>query len=179
MPDYSYNTVPNPNEGRDNTFRCRVDGDGRAVLKAGGRNVPVNVRETFGAGFTLAMKPKFAKRLRCGDRYELRYENRRIEVVARSFSAPIDGESRLNVGTVREYEPKERWAFRLPFCRGRRISMHYSDTHAAAYGGFVLVLFCVMALPGIGEALGTAPRIQSAIRMLQRNFVEVVHRVNK
>ena len=44
----------------------------------------------------------------------------------------------------------------------------------AAYGGFVLVLFCVMSLPGIGDQLGTAPRIESALALMGENISDVV-----
>jgi hypothetical protein len=37
---------------------------------------------------------------------------------------------------------------------------------AVIFGGFVLFLFCLMALPGIGDRLGTSDRIQDSIQWL-------------
>ncbi|KAA5543679.1 hypothetical protein FYK55_10785 [Roseiconus nitratireducens] len=178
MAEYSYNTVPTPNEHKDNRFRCRVLGPSRAILRAGGRPLNVDVRETSGTGFTLGMPRRVAKKLREGKQYELSFDDRRMEVIAEQFLEPVDGEHRLEVTTHFEYEPKERWAFRLPFTRGRRIATHDSSTNKTiAYGGFVLVLFCTMALPGIGEDLGTAPRIHKAIKIVGKNLAEVVHEI--
>jgi len=178
MAEYTYNTVPTSSESRDSTFRCKVVGPTAATLRAGSRVYAIDVRETSGSGFTLGIPNRIAKRLKVGKRYELYYDERRILVAARHFLDASGGESRLEVVAVREYEPKERWAFRLPFTKGSRvITQDSASTKTIAYGGFVLVLFCIMALPGIGEDLGTAPRIHKALRLIGNNVAEVVHRI--
>ena len=174
MPEYSYRTIPS--ETKAKTYRCKVVGDCPATLYVGHKAVKVFVRETSGSGFTLGIDPKLAKKVKSGRSYDLRYDDRRVQVIAETFSETVQGEARLQVGTIREFEPQERWAFRLPFTKGSRVMKHDSIIGSgAAYGGFVLVLFCVMSLPGIGEQLGTAPRIESALEMMGRNIADVVH----
>lgn len=174
MAEQSYRVVSTPNSTKDNSFRCAVVGKTQATLRVGGRNRKVSVRETSGNGFTVGLDAKTAKRIQCGKRYELCYDDRRLAVMAEAFVETVDGEARLRVGTMHEYEPRERWAFRLPFTSGRRISSHDTAVnHGAAYGGFVLILFCLMAMPGIGEKLGTAPRIHQALGLMQKNIVDV------
>ncbi|MCA9135698.1 MAG: hypothetical protein KDB00_03040 [Planctomycetales bacterium] len=173
MPEYTYKTVPV--EGQEKVYRCKVVGDSTAILFVGHKPLKIFVRETSGNGFTLGIDPKLTKRISAGKRYELRYDDRRIEIIAESFVETVQGEARLRVGTIREFEPVKRWAFRLPFTRGSRVISHESGINSgAAYGGFVLVLFCVMSLPGIGDKLGTAPRIESALQMMSKNVGEVV-----
>lgn len=174
MPEYTYNTVKLPGEHADSSYRCKVVGDASASLWLGRKKLSLAVREKSGSGFTLGIDPKKAKRLKCGRTYELRYDERRLAVRAEAFVDSMEGEARLRVITMKEFEPKERWAFRLPFTRGAKVALHESALNStAAYGGFVLVLFCVMALPGLGDTLGTAPRINSAINLMVRNISEV------
>lgn len=176
MPAYSYKTLPT--EGQAKTYRCKVVGDSAATLQVGRKPLKVFVRETSGGGFTLGLGPKLAKKIKSGKSYDLRYDGRRMQVIAETFVETVQGEARLQVGTIREYEPKERWAFRLPFTKGSRVIGHDSGINSgAAYGGFVLVLFCVMSLPGVGDRLGTAPRIESALAMMSKNITDVVHAI--
>jgi hypothetical protein len=172
MPEYTYRTVPTKKQAK--VYRCKVVGKTDATLQVGRRMLKVQVRETSGTGFTIGVDPKLAKRIKTGRRYDLRYDDRRIQVYARAYVESVHGEFRLLADTVREYEPKERWAFRLPFTKGRRIVTHdLGISSGAVYGGFVLVLFCALALPGIGDRLGTAKRIESALKLMGRNMVDV------
>lgn len=178
MPEYTYKTLPN--EAQEKTYRCKVVGDCPATLYDGHKAFRGYVREKSGNGFTIGIDPKYAKKVKSGKSYELRYEDRRVQVMAETFAETVQGEARLQLGTIREFEPRERWAFRLPFTKGTRVIKHDSFiTSGAAYGGFVLVLFCVMSLPGIGEQLGTAPRIESALELMGRNIVDVVHAIRR
>lgn len=178
MAEYTYKTLPN--QRQEKTYRCKVVGDKTATLYVARRALKVFVRETSGNGFTLGIAPKLATKIKSGQRYELHYDDRRSEVIAETFAETVQGEARLRVGTIREFEPKERWAFRLPFTKGTRVITHDSAIGSgAAYGGFVLVLFCVMSLPGIGDDLGTAPRIESAIAMMGENIQDVFRSFGK
>lgn len=173
MPEHTYKTLPTT--GQEKVYRCKVVGDAAAILQVGSKHVNCHVRETSGSGFTVGLEQKLAKKIKLGQKIELRYEDRRILVMAKAFVESVQGEARLMIETIREFEPKERWAFRLPFSRGSRVINHESGiSSGAAYGGFVLVIFCVMSLPGIGDKLGTAPRIETALKMMGRNFADVV-----
>lgn len=174
MSEYSYNTVKVPSAEADSTYRCKVVGESNAKLSIAGKRFDVHIREKSGSGFTIGLTEKLASRLKCGKLYELRYDDRRLLVKAEEFTGTSEDERRLQVSTAKEYDPVERWAFRLPFTSGSKVSSHDSVINStAAYGGFVLVLFCVMALPGLGDTLGTAPRINNAINLLSKNIADV------
>ncbi|MEM0925879.1 MAG: hypothetical protein AAGJ83_07565 [Planctomycetota bacterium] len=173
MAEHSYLTVPNNKE--EKIYRCKVVGKNDATLLIGSSNHKLQVRETSGSGFTLGLTKKLAKKIKLGRTYDLSYDGRRIQVQAESFGTPSDGEERLAALTVKEYEPKERWAFRLPFTKGGKVITHDTGINSGAvYGGFVLVLFCVMSLPGVGDHLGTAPRIENALKLMGDNIMDVV-----
>ncbi|MEM6473138.1 MAG: hypothetical protein AAF802_26490 [Planctomycetota bacterium] len=173
MAEHSYRTVPNTKQ--EKVYRCKVVENTDAKLHIGSSHYNVHVRETSGSGFTLGLSPKIAKKVKLGRTYDLQYDGRKIQVTADSYGTSTGGEERLSAKTVREYEPKERWAFRLPFTRGAKVISHDSGINSGAvYGGFVLVLFCVMSLPGIGDHLGTAPRIETALKMMGDNIMDVV-----
>ncbi|MEO1617708.1 MAG: hypothetical protein AAFV88_17790 [Planctomycetota bacterium] len=176
MPEHTYRTVPS--NAVEKVYRCKVIGNSDASLQVGSSNTIVHVRETSGSGFILGLTKKTAGRIKLGKRYDLRYDDRRMQVMAEKYESPVGDEERLLVSTYREYEPKERWAFRLPFTKGGKVNTHESViSSGAAYGGFVLVLFCVMSLPGIGDRLGTAPRIESALKLMGDNILDIVETV--
>jgi len=178
MAEYTYRTVPT--KKHEKVYRCKVVENTKATLQVGRSLLKVEVRETFGSGFTLGVAPKLAKRIKSGRRYQLRYDDRRIEVHARGYVESQKGEFRLLVDIIHEYEPKERWAFRLPFTKGRRIMTHdLGISSGAAYGGFVLILFCALSLPGIGDKLGTATRIEAALKLMGRNLVETYQAIGR
>ncbi|OYP34419.1 hypothetical protein [Rhodopirellula sp. MGV] len=171
MAEHLYKVVPNT--AQEKIYRCKVVGNAAATLFVGPRSLKVFVRETCGGGFTLGLDPKQVKKIKLGTRYELHYDDRRLLITPQVFVPSVEGEPRLQVVTVHEYEPKKRWAFRLPFTKGQQVKKHETIGSAAAYGGFVLVLFCVMALPGVGDKLGTAPRIEAALNLMAKNFSDV------
>jgi hypothetical protein len=180
MPEQYYRTVEVPNANVDNSFRFKIMGNTGATLAIGGRRIKLHVRETSGRGFTLGTKKRNAKKLKSGKRGDLYYDGRRYLVQTEQTLGEVGDEARFFVGVIREYEPKESWAFRLPFTRGRKIISHESAANSGAvYGGFVLFLFCALALPGLGDRLGTAPRIESALRILSNNVTDVWNAVRK
>lgn len=174
MPEYSYKTVPTQVQAK--TYRCKVFGDSAATLIVNRKALKVDVREKAGNGFTLGINPKLAKKIKTGSQYTLQYDDRRIDIIAEAFVETVQGETRLRVGTIREFEPKERWAFRLPFMKGNRVfAPDCGIDNGTVYAGFVLILFCVMSLPGIGDQLGTAPRIETALDVVGRNLTSAYY----
>jgi hypothetical protein len=95
----------------------------------------------------------------------LEYQGARIEVHPQWFFNAPDGHVQMGLRRLRDLTPPQpiRKSLLARF-GGKR----YEDpSHAAAaFGGFVLVLFSLMALPGLGDSLGTSSRIQSTVRWL-------------
>jgi Na+/H+ antiporter NhaC len=48
--------------------------------------------------------------------------------------------------------------------------MTASATSSAGFGGFAIVLFLALSLPGLGEQLGTSDRIQNAVQWAYSEF---------
>lgn len=143
-------------------YRCRVQSDNsRAVLRAGWRKIEATLQETSIDGYTVLVSEQAARKLRVGRPWLLEHEGARIEVHPQwVFNSP-DGQVQLGLRRLRDLTPPEpiRKSV-LARVGGRRCED--PSVSAAAFGGFVLFLFCLMALPGLGDRLGTADRIQAA-----------------
>lgn len=146
------------------SFRCPVQSDqSQAVIRVGRRRARATLQETSIDGFTVLVAPRDAWKLKVGRPWVLEYEGARIEIHPQWFFNAPDGHVQMGMRRLRDLTRPERihrsWLTRFG---GRRYeSPSYS---AAAYGGFVLVLFMLLALPGLGDHLGTSDRIQGAFR---------------
>ena len=152
---------------RDNSpfFRCPVQsGNSRGSIQIGFRNVPVSVQERSIDGFTVLVSPKYSRRLKVGGPWTMFYDGSEVEVHPQWFFNSPDGQVQMGLRQVKDVtklkvKGRSLWSRVLP-------RKHYenSQSSTAAFGGFVLVLFCALALPGLGDKLGTANRIQSSLR---------------
>lgn len=159
-------------------FRCPVQGDhSRAVIQIGRRRIPAVLQETSIDGFTLTVTPKYASSLRMGRPWLLRTYSEKTEVHAEwLFHAP-SGQVQLGVRRLRDLTPAEQarsgWRFRLPF--GPR-SLH-TNTPELIFAALVATIFVILSLPGVGEQLGTAPRIRAAVEGVVETLSLMVRRV--
>jgi len=147
-------------------FRCPVQADqSKAVIRVGHRKAMAMVQETSIDGFTVLVPPKYGSVLKVGRPWLLEYQGARIEVHPQWFFNSPDGRVQMGLRRMRDLTPPEpiRRSLLLRYAGRRYEDPSYS---AAVFGGFVLALFTLMALPGLGDSLGTANRIQSAVRWL-------------
>ena len=147
-------------------FRCPVqDAQSKAGIRVGRRKATVTVQETSIDGFTVLVPPSASGKLKVGRPWLLIYQGARIEVHPQWFFNSPDGRVQMGLRRLRDLTPPEpiRRSL-LARCAGKR----YEDPSyaAAVYGGFVLMLFSLLALPGLGDTLGTSQRIQNAVRWL-------------
>lgn len=146
-------------------FRCPVSKDqSQALIRIGRRALAASVQETSIDGFTVLVSPKSTSRLKVGRPWVLEYDGARTEVHPQwMFNSP-DGHVQVGLRRLRDLTkpPPVRRAF------GKARTRIHNDSNfaAVAFGGFVMGLFLLMAMPGLGDRLGTSQRIQSAFRWI-------------
>lgn len=143
-------------------FRCPVQSEqSKAVILVGRRKINATVQETSIDGFTVLVGPKDAPKLKVGRPWVLEYDGTRIQIHPQWFFNSPDGHAQMGLRRLRDLtqpDPIRRsWLTRFGGSRYEN-----PNNAAVAFGGFVLFLFALMALPGFGERLGTAARIQDA-----------------
>lgn len=145
-------------------FRCPVQSENsQALIRVGRRKSSAVVQETSIDGFTVLVSPRDASRLSVGRAWVLEYEGTKTEVHPQWFFNAPDGHVQMGLRRLRDLtKPAPIRSSLLTRYGGRR----YEDPSyaAAVFGGFVLLLFSLMALPGLGDRLGTSDRIQDAFR---------------
>ena len=147
-------------------FRCPIqDGSREAFLRASRRRCKVQVHETSIDGFTVLVSAKEARKLKVGETWVLEYDDTRFEVLGQWFFNSPDGRVQLGLRRLRDLTPIPtiRQSFFSRFGSGKTAA---SATSASGFGGFIIVLFLAMALPGLGEQLGTADRIQGTVQWI-------------
>lgn len=145
-------------------FRCRVPSEqSKARLRIGSCTIPAVLQETSIDGFTVTLDPKYGKRLRVARRWLLTTGNEKAEVhVEWMFHAP-SGDIQLGLRRLRDLTPSEepRGGLLWGWGRGRSID---TSTPELLFAGLVVFLFVTLSLPGLGDHLGTAPRIRAAVQ---------------
>lgn len=156
--------TPADQDGPFRRFRVAAD-NATAVLKVGRRKVRAVVQETSIDGFTVLMSPKTASKLKVGRPWLMQYDGAKVEVHPQWFFNAPDGQVQIGLRLLRDLTPPEPIRISLLARLGGR---RWDDpsVSAVAFGGFVLFLFCLMALPGLGDRLGTADRIQDGFYWL-------------
>lgn len=156
-------------------FRCPVQSDqSSAVIYIGRRRIPAVLQETSIDGFTLTVAPKYASFLRMGRPWLLKTHDEKVEVHAEwLFHAP-QGQVQLGARRLRDLTPSEQpkrgWGLGI---FGARRANH-ANTPELIFAGLVLTIFLIMSLPGIGEQLGTAPRIRAAVEGVVESLTVMV-----
>lgn len=148
-------------------FRCPVQHDqARVQLRIAGRRIPATLCETSIDGFTLTLTSAQAKFIRLGKPWILKTSGERTEVHAEwLFHAP-DGTLQLGLRRMRDLTPSEEP--RGVVFTGRALRSHTASAASSeiAFAGLVIFLILTLSMPGIGDTLGTAPRVRNAATTL-------------
>ena len=147
-------------------FRCPVPSDcAKAQLRIGRRRIKVTVQDTSIDGFTILVPPRGAHKLKMGSLWILEYDGARLETHAQWFYHAPDGQTQIGLRRLRDLTPQPMMGSLISavFPSASRNELTYSGL---AYAGFVMALFLLLALPGLGDRLGTADRIQGAVRWI-------------
>lgn len=161
----------NSSENRTNAspnayFRCPVSGDlAEAQIRSGRKAFRVGVQETSIDGYTVLVGSKEAKKLKVGRPWVLEHQGAYTEVHPQWFFNSPDGQIQIGLRRMRDVTPPPRVRRSLLVRWG---GCRYADpsVSSAMYGGFVLLLFALLALPGLGDRLGTSERIQTGLKWI-------------
>ena len=161
------NAAPPPADNQDGNYRrFRVAQDNAiGIIRDRRKKVKATVQETSIDGFTVLMSPQNSSKLNVGRPWVLEHDGAKIEVHPQWFFNAPDGHVQIGLRRLRDLTPPPPIRSSLLSRVGGR---HYADPSVSAvtFGGFVLFLFCLMALPGLGDRLGTSDRIQDGIHWL-------------
>jgi hypothetical protein len=161
-------TSQSPNE----YFRCPIQSElADARIRSGRRLFRVTVQETSIDGYTVLVGPKESQKLKVGKPWVLEFQDSFTEVHPQWFFNAADGNIQIGLRRMRDVTPPPRVRRSLLVRWG---GFRYADPSisSAMYGGFVLLMFSLLALPGLGDQLGTSSRIQAALKW-------VVYEVNQ
>jgi hypothetical protein len=145
-------------------FRCPVQAEkSQGIIRVGRRKARATIQETSIDGFTVLVSPRDASKLKVGRPWVLEHDDTRIEVHPQwIFNAP-DGHIQMGLRRLRDLTPPEPIQNSL-LARFGGTKFDDPSYSSLAFGGFVLFLFSLMALPGLGDQLGTSTRIQDTLR---------------
>ena len=144
---------------RKNAYRCSVAPENSAAtLAIGSKQVEVNVLDTSRDGFTIKVDKKTLKRLNDGRNYHLEYNGEKWEVQKSSHYS--DGDA-MCVGMTRIRE-LTRIRVPSPWVNLFRRTPREADPTLVVYL-MIAFLFASIVLPGLGDNLGTAPKIRDGI----------------
>ena len=158
-------------------FRCPVsDEQSGGKIHVGRRQFSIRVQETSIDGYTVLVTPREAKKLKVGRPWALHHQGSITEVHPQWFFNSPEGQLQIGLRRLRDLTPSDPTGGSLLVRMG---GMKYANPNVSApiYGGFVLFLFAVLALPGIGDQLGTSTRIQGVIRSIVAGVNETLRNV--
>jgi hypothetical protein len=159
-------------------FRCPVQQDqASAELWIGRRRLAATLQETSIDGFTLVVEASMAVHLQVGRPWILQTSAERSEVhVEWLFHAP-GGAVQLGVRRLRDLTPLpsfNSWRPRLLIQGSTNRRVGHSATPELLFFALLACLFGALSLPGIGDQLGTAPRIRRVVQALLSEADRVV-----
>ena len=154
--------------GRDQNerqeYRCCIASENSAAkLKIGACSYDVSVLNTSRTGFCLRVSNDIAKKLRGKRRPLLLYAGETWEVELKSRYSDETKFTNLGVSRVRDLTK-----FKQPTGWTLGLFSNPSSQADPTFLAFLILafLFAVIALPGIGDSLGTAPKVREVIKMV-------------
>ncbi len=154
------------NEPEPDFFRCPIENGRReARIRVGRKIAKVAVQDTSIDGFTILVAPKYSSKLKVGKTWVLEHDDAETEVHPLWFYNTPDGDIQLGLRRLRDLTPPEdsRYSLLVRFGGARFKDPNFS---ASVYGGLMLILFCMCALPGWGDHMGTSDRIHDAFHWI-------------
>ncbi|MEM6690899.1 MAG: hypothetical protein AAF664_15810 [Planctomycetota bacterium] len=146
-------------------FRCAIDPEqGSAFLKIDRKRFRIVVQENGIDGLTILVPKRMAGRLKLGRNWLIEYRGEVSEVHPQWVYQTPDGDAQVAVQRLCEVTPEimVNGSWWTCFFGGRQTI----DTPLVGFALVVVVLFCTLALPGIGDDLGTADRIEDTTKWI-------------
>lgn len=161
---------PSTTEQEQPYFRCPIPAESQAAkLRVSGKKYRVRVEESSIDGFTVSLPESLLRKIKLGTTVVLHYDGMVLEMFVHAYANGEIATQQVVLHRLRDLTPKPRIGTWVPAFLRRR--MHSEATHTELmYVGFVMVLFLLVALPGVGDQLGTADRIQNGLQNLVKGI---------
>ncbi|MCM2372518.1 hypothetical protein [Aporhodopirellula aestuarii] len=144
-------------------FRCPITVENSsAILRIRRRRVAVHLQEASIDGYTILVRALHSSQLRIGEPWVLLHNGATIEVQAQWFFQAADGQVQIGLRRLRDLTRPPVIGGWLPSIFGTPKSPDYSSSSLVLSCG-VLGVLLALALPGLGDLLGTSKPIQAAI----------------
>ncbi len=157
----------NSYDPHDHAFRCAVPAEhGEAWLVVGWHRHPVRVTELSRNGFTIQVRNKTYAKCREGKKALLHYQGEIWEVVCTSTFRMVDDYAEISLHRLAD-RTKVRGP-RSSLCSLLPIANVTADP-VLPLALLVSFLFACLALPGMGDSLGTAPKIRKVVQDVWRS----------
>jgi len=136
-----------------------------ATIRIRRNQLAVQLQEASIDGFTVLVRPRDAAQLRIGEPWLLDHAGSRLEVHAQWFFQSADGHVQIGLRRLRDLTRAPSVSVWRPrFLPG---SPTTDNTGRSLFlTGILLVGLLVLALPGVGDALGTSGSIQAVMKIL-------------
>lgn len=148
-------------------YRCCIAAENSAgKLKIAGKTYPVCVINTSRTGFRVRVPNAIAKRVRGKRLPVLTFAGETWEVEVKSRYT--DNSQFTDLGFARR---KELTQYKEPSSWSLALMPHWSVSNDPAFLGMLVLalLTAVVCLPGIGDSLGTAPKVRTAIQWVLKS----------
>lgn len=128
----------------------------------------VKVIERSSGGFTVAISPDKAALFPGGDNATLSIGPQQYTVMISGYFREGNRKSHLGLKLVQSNEPPKRNTHRL--AKKNKATSEEQGREHFTYGLFVAFMFSLLAFPGVGDWLGTAPWLRGVIQQTVARF---------
>jgi hypothetical protein len=161
-----------PNDDR-NAFRCRIPPENSAAkLKFGRRLVNVCVLDTSRSGFSVRLPNKIARKLNNRKRAVLYFAGEKWEVTAKSSYTGTDDFTVVGLSRIRELTKIDQ-----PASWGFTFLPKTNLQNDPAFLMYLMLAFvvAVICLPGVGDNLGTAPKVRKGLNNVVQSITHTMN----
>lgn len=160
-----------PNDVR--AFRCTVPPENSAAkLRVKNKWHDVAVLDTSRCGFSVRVRGGIAGKLKAGKTYELKFNGEHWRVEQESNFSDAGGDSTVGFSRIEELTK-----IKMP---STPLTAYVSKTTAQSdptFLFFIMVVFLIacISLPGIGDNLGTAPKVRAGVKSVIDTIKEAIN----
>ena len=158
-------------------YRCAVPDElSRGELRIGWKKASASVQETSIDGFTILVPAKSRRMLESRSKWILEFQNALFQVTPSWYCETEDGRVQIGLTNEKDLTKPERIRRSSNSWLSRFVDLEAGFT-SPLFGGLLLAAFLVLALPGVGDQLGTAPLIESGFKWLLTSVDELLDAV--
>lgn len=160
-----------PNDVR--AFRCTVPPENSAAkLKVKNKWHDVAVLDTSRSGFSVRVGGGIARKLKAGQTYQLKFNGEHWRVEQESNFSDTGGDSTIGFSRIEELTK-----IKLPSTPWTAYVSKTSSQTDPTFLFFLMIVFLIacISLPGVGDNLGTAPKVRDGVKAAIDTFKEAIN----